>query len=367
MLASSLFLTAGRNSGASLLSLLATRVEMAVRKFYQSVDQSTACDPALLADILSGIRRDVEQSVPVGSAANGSCTPQMDTGEPWILCLIRQMLCEASEALMTPSSVELEEGAVGHGGRAAVAAASAAGIPSEARNFDSILGSRAEEDVRMQFCALSEDLREIFDSDLFVEALQQALEEAFGCLHASVVDRVFLVERPVTASADGGQSPVIQEGGVGWGGNQAVHTDGTDEATHGAMSVEEGGVVELEYVERPLIKIVPAVSNLFIAIMQSSTDPTMGFVCVCCAALCRWWVSVVTVCPEVHASTDRLCVACVKTCHNTYCDFKQELDALRSMCCVLPQMQRALRGCSDQLVIAYAAVDRTATVQWLNQ
>ena len=151
---------------------------MAVRKFYQSVDQSTACDPALLADILSGIRRDVEQSVPVGSAANGSCTPQMDTGEPWILCLIRQMLCEASEALMTPSSVELEEGAVGHGGRAAVAAASAAGIPSEARNFDSILGSRAEEDVRMQFCALSEDLREIFDSDLFVEALQQALEEA---------------------------------------------------------------------------------------------------------------------------------------------------------------------------------------------
>ena len=57
-------------------------------------------------------------------------------------------------------------------------------------------------------------------------------------------------------------------GGVGWGGNQAVHTDGTDEATHGAMSVEEGEVVELEYVERPLIKIVPAVSNLFIAIMR---------------------------------------------------------------------------------------------------
>ena len=119
--------------------------------------------------------------------------------------------------------------------------------------------------------------------------------------------------------------------------------------------------MELEYVERPLIKIVPAVSNLFIAIMQSSTDPAMGFVCVCCAGLCRWWVSVVTVCPEVHASTDRLCVACVKTCHNTYCDFKQELDALRSMCRVLPQMQRALRGCSDQLVLAYAAVNRTAT------
>jgi len=139
--------------GTSLFSMLVMRVEAAVRRFYSGVDERTVCDPARLADIISAIRRDTELTSP--------STPH----ESWIAGLMRQLLLHASAAL-------------------------------SANNGDACAGQAAsgaeEEEVCMHLSALSQDMLEILDSDLFAEALEDMLKEAFAWLHSAVVARVFL-------------------------------------------------------------------------------------------------------------------------------------------------------------------------------
>ena len=141
--------------GSSLLALLVQRVEAAVRKFYQKVDQSTLCNPDMLASILSDIRRDVES---VASLV-GECRRTPHVTEIWIPSLIRQLLTDASEALLTPRGADAGAGDAAAGGGAA----------NHLRDSDFVLEARADELVRLQFAALSDDLLEILESDLFAE------------------------------------------------------------------------------------------------------------------------------------------------------------------------------------------------------
>jgi len=138
--------------GGSLLGLLVARVEAAVRNFYQSVDQSTACNPARLAEILSAIRRDVE----LNSLA---CESGADSDESWILALIRQLMTDFSAMLRADKLEGNRGGGWGAGG----------GSPE--RDMEFLMGVRAEGDARMQLNLLSQDLLEIIDSDLFAEVL----------------------------------------------------------------------------------------------------------------------------------------------------------------------------------------------------
>ena len=66
----------------------------------------------------------------------------------------------------------------------------------------------------------------------------------------------------------GGQG---NESGDGWVGGDGGRRDGDEEGGE-----DEEDEEELEYVERPLIKIVPAVSNLFVSIMQVRAPGTGG-------------------------------------------------------------------------------------------
>jgi hypothetical protein len=171
---------------------------------------------------------------------------------------------------------------------------------------DFLMGARAESDVRVQFSALLQDMLEILDSDLFIEALKETVDNAFNLLHYSVVSRVFVVASSSRLSADGvelGTSVAGAGGGAGGrrGGDEVPLAKRCDilvdrmeagmgvrtwERDHGGQAGDAGDgggeeadaevEEEVEYVERPLIKIVPAVSNLFVSIMQPYQDPSTG-------------------------------------------------------------------------------------------
>jgi hypothetical protein len=171
---------------------------------------------------------------------------------------------------------------------------------------DFLMGVRGESDVGVHFSALLQDLLEILDSDLFISALKETVDNAFNLLHYSVVSRVFVVASSSSRlSADGvelGTSVAGGEGGGRRGGDEVsplakrcdISVDRMEagmglrtwERDHGGQAgdaVGGGGEEaeaeveeEVEYVERPLIKIVPAVSNLFVSIMQPYQDPSTG-------------------------------------------------------------------------------------------
>jgi len=138
--------------GTSLFSMLVVRVEAAVRRFYSGVDERTVCDPARLADIIAAIRRDTELT-------------SLSTPESWIAGLMRQLLLHASAALSANNGASGAE----------------------------------EEEVCMHLSALSQDMLEILDSDLFAEALEDMLKEAFAWLHSAPLKTVLAAIRNGTA------------------------------------------------------------------------------------------------------------------------------------------------------------------------
>ena len=93
----------------------------------------------------------------------------MDDGGPWLVCLIRQLLLDSTEALLAGTGA----GGVEEAGMGAARGGSAR---RESLDFDFLVGMRAEGDARMQLIALAQDMLEIVDSDLFAEVCYCEIE-----------------------------------------------------------------------------------------------------------------------------------------------------------------------------------------------
>lgn len=169
--------TEGDGHGPTLLSLIVARVEAAVRRFYKSVDHSTPCNPARLADIISTIRADVERQ---GGAGDPSTASRASADEAWALTIIRQLLLDSSGAILArkDDAATAADGAIGVGGGPE---------DSGVRLPPDTLGERADQDIRLQFLAMSHDMIEIIDSDLFSEVLLLLCSFFLRCCDVHVV------------------------------------------------------------------------------------------------------------------------------------------------------------------------------------